>query len=95
MRRRPSAPVIDGSTGRAYSPVRHLYRTPAVREDVRTPAPPRPAQPLSRGTDATGSQSHRRAESAAMRGVGLFPAEPFDNAIAVVVQRQRQRHGNG
>jgi hypothetical protein len=45
--------------------------------------------------DATGSRSHRRAESAAMRGVGLFPAEPFDNTIAVVVQRQRQRHGNG
>jgi GAF domain len=42
-----------------------------------------------------GRRSHRRDGSAAVQRVGLFPAEPFDNAVAVVVQRQRHRHGNG
>ena len=42
-----------------------------------------------------GRRSHRRDGSAAVQRLGLFPAEPFDNAVAVVVQRQRHRHGNG
>ena len=68
---------------------RHLLRgkRPRHHRGQRNRYPEAPTTP--------GRRSHRRDGSAAVQRVGLFTAEPFDNAVAVVVQRQRHRHGNG
>jgi hypothetical protein len=71
----------------ATAEVLSVSKRPRHHRGPRNHYPEAPMTPVRR--------SHRRDGSAAVQRVGLFPAEPFDNAVAVVVQRQRHRHGNG